>query len=444
MTNDTCKKWALYVFALLNLAIVISIWSIHSGVALESGRTASILRSLSNLSAILAVYLILLQLLLIGRTRWIERIFGMDKLSVLHHWIGIGVPALIIIHPVFLALGASWGTKNSWWTALWRMVNLMPDVGKAAIAAILFIVLVVLSVLIVLKKLKYETWFYTHLVMYLAILLAFGHQLQWGDDFKVGWTIWYWYALYAFVLLNLVYYRFFLPVWMTWKHGFVVDRVVPEKDGVWSIYIRGKSLEKYKVKAGQFFIVRFLDKRNWWQAHPFSMSCAPNAEYIRLTIKRLGDFTARMGEIKPGTKVLMDGPHGAFTIDKAQKNKFLLIAGGVGITPIRSLVQSLVEQKKDVVLLYASRSCQEAVLKDELDAIAQQSALRFACIMSDDQTWPDEKGYLDKEKIQRLAPDLLERDVYLCGPPLMTKMVLSALHDSGMPKSQIHYERFSL
>jgi predicted ferric reductase len=443
MSLNSWRKCVIYALFLINLVVVVSIWSTHSGVAFGTGRTPAVMRSLSNISAILAVYLILIQLLLIGRTKWVEQTFGMDKLSRLHHWLGLGIPVLIIIHPVFLGVGAAWGTNKTSFEMLWRMVNYMEDVGKAAVATGLFIALVILSVLIVYKKLKYETWFYTHLIMYLAILLAFGHQLGSGDDFKEAWTRVYWLALYAFVLINLLYYRFFLPVWITWRHGFTVDRLVQESKGVWSIYIKGKDLGSFKVKAGQFFIFRFLDKKNWWQAHPFSLSCAPNKDFLRITVKDLGDFTSRIGQIKAGTRVLVDGPYGVFTIDKAQKDKFLLLAGGVGITPVRSLAQELTEKKKDAVLLYACRTGEEAILKNELDTMAQQSGLKVTCVTSDDKAWEGEKGFLDKEKIQRLAPDFMEREVYLCGPPPMTKAVLAALRDLGTPKSQIHFERFS-
>jgi len=444
MNRNPWRKCAIYALFLINLVVVVGIWYTHSGVALASGRTPASLRSLSNISAISAVYLILIQLLLIGRTAWIEKTFGLDKLSRLHHWLGLGIPVLIIIHPILLSVGAAWGTNKTWLDMWWRMANYIEDVGKATIAAGLFIVLVVLSILIVYKKLKYETWFYTHLLMYLAILLAFGHQLGSGDDFKEAWTRVYWLMLYAFVLFNLAYYRFILPVWSTWKHGFVVDHVEQESKGVWSIYIKGKDLGSFKVKAGQFFILRFLDKENWWQAHPFSLSCAPNKDFLRITIKDLGDFTSRMGQIKPGTRVLIDGPHGTFVVDKARKERFLLIAGGIGITPVRSLAQELVERKSDTVLLYAFRTEQDAVLKDELDVMAQQSGLRVACVISNDEKWEGEKGSLDKEKIQRLTPDFMDREIYLCGPPPMTKTVLTALHDLGVPKSQIHFERFSL
>ncbi|MHB8830523.1 MAG: ferredoxin reductase family protein [Patescibacteria group bacterium] len=437
------KGWLLIAFAFINLIAVIIIWDTNSGASLLSGRLPSTLRSLSNLLAFLAAYLILLQLLMIARVKWIEAVFGLDKLARWHHANGFILPFLILAHPILLVISASLASKRDWWTSFLRIVNFVPGAWYAVIAAGLFISLVIMAVLIVFKKLKYEAWYLTHLIMYAAVLLVFSHQLS-GDDLGADWPRVYWYTIYIFVLINVLFFRFFLPVWKTLKHGFKVDKVVKEAGDVYSIYITGRHLDKYKVKAGQFFVFRFLDAKRWWQAHPFSLSCLPNGQYLRISVKSSGDYTSELDKVKPGTRIFIDGPHGVFKIDKASKNKFFLIGGGIGITPVRAIAEELAQKSKDTILFYASRTASATVFKDELDNLAKASKFKVQYIMSDDQQWPGEKGFIDKEKIQRLVPDLLEREVYLCGPAPMMTAILKALHSLGMPKSQIHFEKFSL
>jgi len=437
------KGWSIIAFAFLNLIIVIAIWNTNSGVALASGRWPLILRSLSNLVAFLAAYCILLQLLMIARVKWIEAVFGLDRLARWHHTNGFILPFLILTHPILLVASASLASKRDWWTSFLRIVNFVPGAWYAVIAAGLFVLLVVMAVLIVFKKLKYEAWYLTHLIMYVAVLLAFTHQFS-GDDLGAAWPRIYWYAVYIFVLANVLYFRFYLPTWRTLKHKFRVDRVVKEAGDVYSIYIKGQRLDKFKVKAGQFFIFRFLDAKRWWQAHPFSLSCLPNGQYLRISVKSSGDYTSVLEKVKPGTRVYIDGPHGVFKVDKAGKDKFLLIGGGIGITPVRSIAEELAQKGKDAILLYANRMSSATVFKDELDKMAKAPNFKVQYIMNDDPQWPGEKGYLDKEKIQRLVSDLLDREVYLCGPAPMMAAILKILHSLDVPRSQIHFEKFSL
>ena len=143
----------------------------------------------------------------------------------------------------------------------------------AMVAMSLFTLVFVSSLVIVFKKIKYEIWYLVHLFSYLAILLAFKHQMELGGDF-IGNTYFriYWISLYTFTLGNLFFYRFFLPGYNFYKHRFTVEKIEQENATTTSIYISGKNLNKFKYNAGQFAIWRFLDKQRFLQAHPFSFS----------------------------------------------------------------------------------------------------------------------------------------------------------------------------
>jgi len=293
--------------------------------------------------------------------------------------------------------------------------------------------------------LNYEWWHSVHLLAYLAIVLAFGHQFEVGGDFTAN-TVFagYWYGLYAFVGTSLIGYRVINPLVLCWKYRFVVDRVVLETDDVVSVYIGGRNLSGFRVVGGQFMILRFLAQGFRWQAHPFSLSCPPSGDYLRVSVKNSGDFTAQVRNLQPGTRVLIDGPHGIFTSRRSAKNKVLLIAGGIGITPLRSMADALGASGKNVVLLYGNRRRKDVVFQSELDPLAREKHLTVHYVFSAEPDESGEQGYIDRARIQRLVPDVAERDVFLCGPPPMMAGVVKTLAGLDVPAKQIFYERFAL
>ncbi|MFA5185709.1 MAG: ferredoxin reductase family protein [Patescibacteria group bacterium] len=436
------KSAVLWIFFAANLAVISWFWWSGSHTYI-TGDIPKQLIAAGRISGLLLVYFVLLQLLLIGRTGWIEKLFGLDKLSRLHHWIGFALLSFLLAHPLLLTIGYSYRNGKSILQQYFDFFG-WEDVFKAAIAFWLFVFVIAASLVIVARKMKYETWYFIHLATYLAILLAFGHQLNVGRDLMDTTFAGYWYALYAFVILNFVYYRFFRPLYNQFRFGFTVDRIVEETPDVISIYLKGQSLEKFSYKAGQFLIVRFLAKGYWWQAHPFSISSSPGDGNLRLTIKNSGDFTASLWQLKPGSKVLVDGPHGIFTADRAEHDKFLFIAGGIGVTPILSLIGTLAPTGKDCTLIYASRDMASTALKGEIDALAAKHKCRVHYVISNDPNWDGEKGFVDKDLLIRLVPDIRERDTFLCGPPMMMAVVRKALETCGVPRSCIHFEKFSL
>ena len=445
------KKTAWWVLAGAQLLIVVGCWlwfhTHHATGNLLTGDSVGQLLAWGRLAGLLAVLAILFQLMLIGRVRWVERSFGMDRLTRLHHVVGFALLLLLLLHPVLLTFGHALQADVSYWEQLSDFCKTWKGLLTAVIGLSLMMTVSVFSVLVLVKRVRYELWYATHLVLYVAFGLTVLHQVMSGSDFTDHPAFkYYWLALYAFVLANLLAYRFARPLLSFFGHRFVVTRVEPEAGDVTSVYIGGKDMESFRVEAGQFMIVRFLTRGFRWEAHPFSMSCFPDGKQLRLSIKRLGDFTRRIPELKPGTPVLIDGPHGVFTSRTCSSDKVLLIAGGIGITPIRSLAEEMVAAGRDVVMIYGNRNIATLVFKDELDELAARTGgkLRLVYVMSDDPAWPGEKGRVDRERIARLVPDLSDRDIYLCGPPVMMKGVRSALASMGVPSSRIHDERFAL
>src|SRR5207247_6698136 len=160
----------------------------------------------------------------------------------------------------------------------------------------------------------------------------------------------YWIGLYIVALALILVFRFGTPVALNVRHRLRVARVVREGAGLTSIYVTGRDLDRLAVRSGQYFIWRFLHGAGWWHGHPFSLSSAPNGEWLRITVKALGDGTRGIQRLRPGTRVLVEGPYGVLTGARRRRRKILLIAGGIGIAPLRALVESLPAAPGDMTL----------------------------------------------------------------------------------------------
>lgn len=438
------KKIILYALFFINLAIILAFWWVSSGILMRLGVSFALL-ALGRAAGLLAVYFILLQFVLRGRAVWIEEVFGLNNLSTAHRLNGYFSLLFITIHPTLLTIAYSLqGQTNIISQFLDFLINYQ-DVFWAFIAALLFIGIVFVSIYIIRKKLKYEVWYYIHLLTYLAVLLAFLHQLKVGTDFQGNKPfILYWYLLYGAVFANLLFFRFLRQIYLFAKYRFVVEKIIPETENATSVYIGGNSINKFKIQPGQFLIVRFLSKKFLWQVHPFSLSWVPKKNQLRLTIKHAGDFTSQVPAIKPQTPVLIDGPLGTFTADNAKKEAYLFIAGGVGITPIRSLIEELAPKQKNIILLYSNRTANNIIFKKELDELAKTYGFPIHYFITQDRKHTMRQGRLGEEKIRELVPDFRERDIYLCGPTGMMEHVIMQLKKAGVSNDQLHYEKFAL
>jgi ferredoxin-NADP reductase len=319
-------------------------------------------------------------------------------------------------------------------------------VWLALIGQLLFITVMVCSIYIVRRRLKFESWYYVHLMVYAAIISVSLHQLAIGTSFVGDHPLAriYWLGLYGFVALNLLIWRIWLPIWNLVRFEFRIEKVVPETPSTTSVYIRGRGLHRFHTLPGQFILIRIFAKGFWWQEHPFSLSWIPHNDHLRITVRHVGDYTSAMAKLQPGKRVLISGPFGRFTHEVAVTNKRLFIAGGVGITPIRSLAEEALGQGIDCVLLYANRTPKDVVLKDEVVALAQKGLKTTILYSNPPKSYRGEIGYADIEHIASLVPDYKGRDVYLCGPAPMMNGIVASLKQAGFNSRQLHYERFVL
>ena len=433
----TYKRALIIIIFFANLLVTLAFWWVTSGTLITSADSSSIMIATGRLFGLLGELFILVQLVLMGRIRFIERQFGMDKMNNLHRKIGYTWGVLIILHPLLLTLGYASSSGVSLVAQFVDFFSNWEDVSKAVIGLIIMFIAIGISISIIRKKLTYETWYFSHLFMYLAIALVFGHQVNTNIKNNSGF-FYYWYSINFSVFGLVLLYRFLRPIYLMYKHQFKVEKVVAENLLVHSVYITGKDLKSFKVEAGQYAHFTFLQKKMWY-THPFSFSQAPTGKQLRLSIKKSGDFTSKIDTLKPGTRVMIDGPFGIFTERIAKTKKYLFIAGGIGITPLNALIESLSPREADMILLYGNRYEQDATFIHDLSKLN----VRVHHFLSQEQIRGHETGFIDKEKIVRLAPDFLERDIYICGPPpMMDGLVDLFTNTLNVPKQQIHFERF--
>jgi predicted ferric reductase len=437
------KKALSISLVLANLFVILYFWRQASGPLLFQG-TGSMFISIGRIAGLLMVFLILLQVLMMGRARFLESVWGLDKLSRIHHWNGVLTLVFLFAHPFFIASGYARAEDVGLIDQYFSFLRYYDDIAGAFFAILIFLLVIISSIIIIKKKWNFELFYFIHLSVYLAILLAFGHQLELGGDFagSILFTV-YWWLIYILVFGFLIIYRFLLPLYNLYRFRFIIKEVKKENDNVVSIKITGKNIDNFKIQPGQFMIFRFFAPSLWWQAHPFSLS-GRGPGYIRLSVKAVGDYTRAIQSIKPGIKVLIEGPYGIFTSRLAKKDKFLLIAGGIGITPIISLAQELSAKNKDIALLYGNRRERDIVFLDELSALAGSSRMGTKHVLSREKNESYEHGFIDDEKIKRLVPDFMDREIYVCGPPVMMLPLVQKLKILGIKTANLHYERFSL
>jgi predicted ferric reductase len=382
-----------------------------------------------------------LQLVLIARLPWLDRRIGMDRLTSWHRITGFAIFWLVLLHPTFILLGYANEYNSTPLTEFNNLKSQTPIILGLSAAGIVLLA-AGLSVRAARRKLSYETWHAVHLLLYAAIVAALIHQLFEVSTFTSSpLAAAYWWALWVFALGSLLIGRVVVPLWRNARHQYRVAAVVPESDDVVSVYVTGRNLEKLPARAGQFMIWRFPGYGRWWEANPFSLSAAPDGRTLRLTAKAVGATSARLRKVPVGTRVFAEGPYGAFTALSRTRESMLLIAGGVGITPIRALLE---EATGPATVLYRAHRPEDAVLWGELRNLAQSRGAQLHLLTGRTGAGTPPNTPFAPDNLIALVPDIRDRDVYVCGPAAMTDAVLRSLRELKVPAAQVHSERFSL
>jgi predicted ferric reductase len=397
----------------------------------------SALTLVGRVTGMVGTYGVLLCLLLVSRLSLLEREIGQDRLVRWHRRLAPWSLSTVAAHVVLVTVGYSLADGNSIPAEVWELLRGTGSLALAVAGLLLMAAAAVTSIRAARHRVDYETWWAIHLYTYLGVALAFGHQLALGPMFLGHpWARGFWIAVYVACVLPLVVFRAALPLGRSLRHGLRVSEVRRESADVVSVYIGGRDMRRIPAVGGQFYSWRFLTRGLWTQSHPYSLSAAPDGNRLRITVRALGGHSAALARLKPGTRVIAEGPYGVFRADTRHSERIVLVAGGVGIAPIRALLEELPEQCR-VDLVYRASSREEVLFADELDRLSGPRHSRVHYLVGDRRQHP-----MDATALNALVPDLAQADVYVCGSAAMVAAVQDSCTSLGVPRQRFHTEAF--
>lgn len=387
-----------------------------------------------RITGLVGGYVLLIQVLLRSRVGFVERLVGTERITRWHRDLAPVLLVSVLAHAALTVVGYALVDRATLASEVVVLLSDYEDMASALVATGILIAVGLLAVRGVRAVLPYELWKLLHTASYLVLLLSYGHQFPNGQQlFRPGFGRYYWLFLYVGVVGCLIWGRVIAPLRLNQRHQFRVAEVVPESANVTSIYLTGNDLGE-AARAGQFYRWRFLARGLWMQAHPFSLSAATRPDWLRLTVKTVGTHTARLRRLQPGVRVWAQGPMGWFTASHRTRNRALLIAAGIGIVPIRALLEELPLR---TVVIYRARTAEDVVLREELDRIAEERNATIWYVLGR-RTDPAPRALLTGPGIHQLVPDVARRDVYVCGPRGFVEATRAAARQAGVRRRQIH------
>lgn len=400
----------------------------HGGTAARLGRAA----------ALVAFPVLVMQVVLGSRLKPVHRPFGLDAVMLFHKGMALVAASLLVAHPLLIAWGENeWGilSLDSPWQ-VW--------LGKAALLLLLLGLLG--AALRGRRVLPYQRWRLAHKSMVLVPAVAFFHAVLIGPDLQAAAPAAMWWVLGALLFGAFAWRNLFYP--RIGRRRFRVSEVRPVSRGATTLSLApddGRLPPAWN--PGQFmFLVLDLPERGR-EEHPFTISASPGeGGSLAVTIKKSGDFTDGIDTVRTGDRVRLDAPFGRFSHVHHQTEALVFVTGGIGITPVRSMLRQLQDDGggPPSVLIDANRTEADIAFRRELDQLGDW--IQVVHVLSEPgEDWEGPTGLVTADMIRRYAGQLLDKaHVFLCGPPPMMKSLLAELRLLGIDRNRIHHERFSL
>jgi len=395
------------------------------------------------------------QFVLSARPKFIEKSFGMDMLYRFH-----GLMAIVAIIATFVHNLVNEEIFGESFMTTLGTIALYTFGGISAITLILMATPAALGRLHVIKWIKkviqtvkfirYELLRSIHNLTFIALIFMFLHVLN-TSGAKMSKVVFSVYTVYFILaVLFYVYHKIFKAILLK-DYVYVVQKVIQESPNMWTVEFSEPNGKKIQYLPGQFGFFSFKSDSIVEEEHPFSISSGNTKDHMSITVKELGDFTRQINRLKVGDKVYIDAPYGRFSyMNHVQEKEFVFIAGGVGITPMISMLRHMYmfEPNRKVTLIWGMNQGSDYIIKDEIDTMLKTMPhLTIIPVISKDEDYVGERGYIDLDKLTRLLKDQLHissTGYYLCGPPILMDSTLANLKVLGVKEKQIHFERFSL
>ena len=427
----------LFLFFFVAIEIILTVWFIHGGFGAFSKGAAFAATSLAQLTGVAASFAGLAGLALAGRPIAIEHRYGLDRVFIWHRILGETMAVLVGVHVVTSTV--AWGLDLGFGPAILDLTGRDSYMALAFVGALLIGVVTISSLRSIRRQMSYESWYFIHLLAYAGFAISFSHEIVWGELFaNDAFARWFWIGLHVGVGLMLIRGR-----WGRLASAAIRPLHVAEtrqlNDDTTELRLVGGGLHKRHGDAGQFVIVRPLVKGLWWQAHPFSLSAAPTTDGLRISVKTKGDASASIGQLPEGTRVVVEGPFGACTPHRIDDRKVLFIVGGIGVAPVKAMLERL-DLRHQPIVLYRAHRHDDLVYADELGAMARELGGELMTIVGPTATLAV-KDPLSSTVLRKAIPDLTERVAVLCGPERLLWAGRAGLREAGVAAEDIHFEQ---
>ena len=381
-----------------------------------------------------------LEFALVARFEPVAAPFGEDALLQFHRQIGYVGLAFILVH---FAISAKWD-------------EVTPSKALAAPALVWFGMVALLALVVLIGtsvwrrrlRLSYETWHLVHTALAVVLVLgALGHVLLVNEYVSSVWKQILWAFMSAAFVALIVWVRLIKPR-LALSRPWRLERVTAERGDTTTLTLKPPPAVDFRFEPGQFGWFAFGRSPFSLTQHPFSFSSSAEREEVELAVKALGDFTSRVSELEVGTTVYVDGPHGVFSIDQDEGPGFGLIAGGVGIAGLISILRTMADREdvRPVVLFYANGEWDDVAFRDQLAELEDRLNLTVAHVLTRPPAdWKGETGYITAEILARhLPPGYRRFQFFICGPDPMMDAAEAALLQLGVPGERVHTERFNM
>jgi predicted ferric reductase len=424
-------------------AFAVALWLAYGGPA-ASGSLSGAVTAAGIVSGLVGTDLVLVMLVLAARIPIVDRTFGRDVVMGLHRKLGKPALSLLLAHGVLLILGYGLADGLDPVAETLSLLSL-GDIVLSVLAMGLLITVVVTSLVAVRRRFPYEVWHAIHLLSYGAVLFAVPHQLSVGGMLAEGtWQRLYWIGITALAVGSVGWYRFLVPTIATLRHRLQVQDVETIAPGVISLHLSGRNLSRLGIVGGQYATWRFWSRGTWWHAHPISFSSVGDDRSVRITVRALGTGSGQLAELPRGTRVSFEGPYGIFTGENRTAPYLAVVAAGIGVTPVRSMLEDARLAPGEATVLLRARSTDEQYLWGEVRTLVERAGGRIFGMTGSrgSGSWLTAADQARGVRLETVFPHLLSSDLYVCGPQPWTDLVVRDALAAGLREDRIHVERF--
>jgi predicted ferric reductase len=383
-----------------------------------------------------------LQFGLTARFRYVTEPWGEDIIYHFHRQISLLGVGLIVAHPLILF------AARPELVALLNSIRAPWRARFAALSVYSLIALVVTALWRAKLKIRYERWHLIHILLaIIAVIAGLLHMLGWGFYLADTRKRALWIGLTIFWIGLLLYVRIAKPLFML-RRPYRISEVRKERGDTSTLVMHPDGHPGFRFSPGQFAWLTVWGSPFKITGHPFSFSssAAVSDGRVEMAIRNLGDFTSEIHKVPVGKRVYLDGPYGAFTIGNPT-DMHVLIAGGIGITPMMSMIRTLADRRdtRPVVLLYGNENWESITFREELEALKARLDLTVVHVLTNPSDgWTGEQGFITAELFKRhLPPPYADHEYFICGPNVMMDAIEKALGEMHVPLSKYHSERYS-